>query len=252
MSNRPSSSKPGHKSTGSSGARVDQARQAASGGGARWWIVAVAVVAVLGALGIAVAISGRNRSTTLGVASAGFDVRPEAEPDLVTAEVEVTGDKLPDAPKATPENPNPTDGGIGKEAPTLVGQRFDGNPIAITGPGRPKVVMFVAHWCPHCQKEVPLLTKHLGGNLPADVDLYAVSTGVDEAGGNYPPGQWLRNENWPVQTLVDDAQGTAAQAYGLGNYPYFVALDASGKVADRRSGELTAAEFDQLLARARG
>jgi thiol-disulfide isomerase/thioredoxin len=133
-----------------------------------------------------------------------------------------------------------------------VGQRFDGNPIAITGPGRPKVVVFIAHWCPHCQKEVPLLTQHLGGNLPADVDLYAVSTAAEEARGNYPPGRWLRAENWPVQTLLDDAQGSAAQAYGLSSYPFFVAVDASGTVVDRRAGELTTAEFDQLLAKAKG
>jgi cytochrome c biogenesis protein CcmG/thiol:disulfide interchange protein DsbE len=252
MSNRPSSTKSGHKSSGSSSARVNEARKAASGGGARWWIVAVAIVAVLGALGIAVAISGRNKATTLGVASAGFDVRPEAQPDLVTAEVKVTGDPVPEAPQASADNPNPPDGGIGKPAPTLVGQRFDGNPIAITGPGRPKVVIFVAHWCPHCQKEVPLITEHLAGNLPADVDLYGVSTAVAEAKGNYPPGQWLRKENWPIQTLLDDDKGTAAQAYGLSGYPFMVAVDASGNVVARTSGEVTMDQFDELLTKAKG
>jgi hypothetical protein len=84
------------------------------------------------------------------------------------------------------------------------------------------------------------------------VDLYGVSTGVAEDRGNYPPGQWLRRENWPVPTLLDDAQGTAAQAYGLSSYPFFVAVDASGKVVARQSGELTMDQFDQLLAKARG
>jgi cytochrome c biogenesis protein CcmG/thiol:disulfide interchange protein DsbE len=250
MSNRPSSSKPGHQS---SGARVSQARDAASGGGARWFIVAVIAVVVVGALGVAVFASKRDQEQvkTQGVASAGFDVRENAEPDLVTAEVKVTGDPVPAAPEASAEDPNPPDNGLGKPVPTLVGQRFDGNPIAITGPGRPKVVIFVAHWCPHCQKEVPLITEHLGGKLPDDVDLYAVSTGVAEEKGNYPPGPWLRKANWPVQTLVDDAKGSAAEAYGLSGYPFMVAVDASGKVVARTSGEITMDQFDDLLAKAR-
>jgi cytochrome c biogenesis protein CcmG/thiol:disulfide interchange protein DsbE len=113
------------------------------------------------------------------------------------------------------------------------------------------VVMFVAHWCPHCQKEVPLITAHLGGKLPGDVDLFAVSTGVDQTAPNYPPGAWLRKENWPVPTLVDDAQGSAAKAYGLSGFPYFVVVDASGKVVDRASGEIPVEQFDALINAAR-
>jgi cytochrome c biogenesis protein CcmG/thiol:disulfide interchange protein DsbE len=254
MSNRPSSTKSGHKSGGSGSARVDEARQAASGaGGTRWFIVVVIAVVVVGALGIAVFASKRDQEAvkTQGVASAGFDLGENAEPDLVTAEVKVTGDPVPDAPSASADNPNPTDEGVGKPAPTLVGQRFDGNPIAITGPGRPKVLIFVAHWCPHCQKEVPLITEHLGGKLPDDVDLYAVSTGVAEAKGNYPPGAWLRKANWPIQTLVDDDKGSAARAYGLSGYPFMVAVDAAGNVVARTSGEVTMDQFDDLLAKAR-
>ena len=38
--------------------------------------------------------------------------------------------------------------------------------------GRPKVLLFLAHWCPHCQPEVPLVQAWLdSGGLPADVDL---------------------------------------------------------------------------------
>ena len=41
------------------------------------------------------------------------------------------------------------------------------------------------------------------------------------------------------------------RAYGLTSYPYFVALDKTGKVLTRASGELTQAQFEGLITAAR-
>ena len=45
--------------------------------------------------------------------------------------------------------------------------------------------------------------------------------------------------------LLDTAKGKAGQAYGLSAFPYFVFVDAQGKVAGRTSGEM---EPDQVEA----
>jgi cytochrome c biogenesis protein CcmG/thiol:disulfide interchange protein DsbE len=246
MSNRPSTSK-----ARATSARVAHARNADQRSN-RWWIIGGVVLAIALALLVAMfATRPKDQVSSGGQSSAGFNTAEGAPKDLVTGTVTVQGTNLPELPDAQPGQAPPADPAVGQAVPTVSGQKFSGEPITIPGAGTPKVVMFVAHWCPHCQKEVPLLTDHLKGGMPEGVDLFAVSTGVNEPRGNYPPGSWLRAENWPVPTLVDDAQGTAAQAYGLSGFPFFTAVDSSGKVVKRASGELTTQQFDDLVAAAR-
>jgi cytochrome c biogenesis protein CcmG, thiol:disulfide interchange protein DsbE len=215
-------------------ARVDRARRADHHAARQRLLIVVGAAVVLGALLVAVIVSNRSQ------ASAG----------LVFGTVTVTGADLPAPPDPTTQ-PGATDTAVGMAVPQVTGQRFDGTSLTIPASGRPKVVLFIAHWCPHCQKEVPLLTDHLEGGLPADVDLYAVSTDAVEAKGNWPPARWLADAGWPVPTIADSEAGRAAQAYGIGGFPFFVAVDASGKVVARTSGEITLDQFDALVAQAR-
>ncbi len=168
-----------------------------------------------------------------------------------TATVEVEGESLPDYPSdvTQPFTDAQDDPAVGKVPPTLTGQTFDGSGITIRpGDGHPMVVMFVAHWCPHCQREVPLVQKWIeDGNLPKDVEVYAVATGTSEDRPNYPPSKWLASVGWQPPVLLDDAQSTAAQAYGLQSYPYFVMTDGSGKVVTRGTGEVTMDQFGQAV-----
>ena len=127
----------------------------------------------------------------------------------------------------------------GEEMPELIGSTFDGSSVTIENDGRPKVLFFLAHWCPHCQREVPVIVDYLEEEgEPEAVDLYAVSTSVDDARPNFPPSAWLEHENWPVPVLADSAEGTAAEAYGVSGFPFFVAIDADGKVVTRHAGPL--------------
>jgi len=163
-----------------------------------------------------------------------------------TRSVEVTGTAL--APLA-----DGTDPALGQPVPVVRGASFDGTPVAIGGSGERMVVAFVAHWCPHCQLEVPLLSAHLADNpMPAGVDLVTVATSTTATRPNYPPSAWLEREAWPGQVLADDDDGTTAQAFGLTGLPHFVAVDAAGEVVGRMSGEITTEQFDQLTALALG
>lgn len=201
-------------------------------------LVAGAVTVVV--LGLVAFLATRGGSGDDGdgpAPAAGAEVRP----------VEVTGAPLPEL--ADPSR----DPAVGQPAPSVSGASFNGTGVSLGGTGRPQLIFFLAHWCPHCQKEVPRIVDWLDENgLPDGVDLRAVSTGVNEAAPNYPPSSWLAREDWPVRTLADDERSSAAAVFGLSGYPFFVALDAGGRVAARASGELTAPQIEALVEAARG
>lgn len=148
--------------------------------------------------------------------------------------VEVSGDLLPQFSDST------ADIAIGMTAPVLTGKGFTGNTI-VTGPGAPTLLVFLAHWCPHCQREVPLLVQwNRDGLVPSGLDVIAIATSSDPASPNFPPSEWLAREEfpplWPVMT--DSGEKTAANAMGVSGFPFFVLLDSNGKVALRISGEI--------------
>ena len=156
-------------------------------------------------------------------------------------EVTVSGDALPRLEAGT------DDPAVGLPAPVLSGVDADGDPITIGEPGTASIVMFLAHWCSHCQAEVPDVTAYLAANDPGDVAFSSVATGSDSSAPTFPPSAWLERENWPVDTLYDDAQNTAATAYGLSAFPYWVVLDGDGVVQSRFTGELTESELISVV-----
>lgn len=181
-----------------------------------------------------------------GIAPSSLPPITNGGPTIVTGTVAVGGNPLPQFPASG------ADKAVGVPFPELTGVKVtDSSPLAITNDGRPKVLIYIAHWCPHCQKEVPLLTAYFAGKgMPQGVDLYAVSTGVAKDRGNFPPADWLIKEQFPVPTLADDAKNTAFTAAGLTSFPSFVAVGADGTVKLRASGELTVDQFEQVLAAA--
>lgn len=187
-----------------------------------------AVVGLVGAMAIVAVIIG------LAVGSA-----DKVSLTSQTGEVRVAGATL------TPYSSAPQDPAVGQRIPQLRGNTFDGQPITIGPEGAAKIVVFVAHWCPHCQAEVPRIVDWLAAGRLQGANIVAVSSGVNASRPNYPPSAWLEREDWTIPTMIDDTDGSAGAAYGLTGYPYFVAVKADGTVAARTSGELT---LDQLQA----
>ena len=168
----------------------------------------------------------------------GDDDEGPADPSVSqTRPVTVSGQTLPAfrGGLATPDDP-----ALGLVAPTLSGQDFEGDTVTIAPDGDAKVILFVAHTCPHCQAEIPRLRTWLDDHaLPSGVDLYLVSSNVQPSGPNYPPSEWLARERMDgVPTIADDDSSSAITAYGISGFPYFVLLDGDGRVASRMSGEL--------------
>jgi thiol-disulfide isomerase/thioredoxin len=163
-----------------------------------------------------------------------------------TSPVEVSGTALPEYNAEA--SPDPA---VGDTIPTLDGKSIDdGSPVTIgpdTGDGEPQAIVFVAHWCPHCQNEVPLLVGLAQQGVFDGVKVSAVATSTTDQAVNYPPSAWLQQEKWPFPVLADSATGAAAKAYGLSAFPYFVLVDADGKVAGRATGELSEAAIKENI-----
>ena len=88
-----------------------------------------------------------------------------------------------------------------------------------------------------CRSEVSDYQAYFDENgLPAAADLYAISTNVRPSGDAYPPSQWLAEAGWSVPTLVDDADDSAADAFGLTAFPFTVFVDGDGLVIGRLTG----------------
>ncbi len=171
---------------------------------------------------------------------AGFGSAPGVpEP---AARVTITGNALPafSDPAADPA--------IGQTIPTLVGVGLDGESITI-GPGDgPVAIVVLAHWCPHCQAELPGIARLIEqGGVPEGVQVVGLSTAIDPVRPNYPPSTWFEREGWAQPTLIDDANSTALDALGLSTFPGFVFVDGDGAVALRLTGEMGAERFGELL-----
>lgn len=198
--------------------------------------IAIGLVVALGIVAVIASRVGREESESESVGPGIEQTRP----------VTVSGKPL--APSIGEADP-----ALGADMPELRGASFDGTEVAITNDGTSKIIMFLAHWCPHCQREVPTIMKWLKENGdPQGVRLYSVATGTVANRPNYPPSVWLEREGWTVPVLADDTATNAAQAFGLNVFPFFVAVDANGKVVARASGELTINQLEELVASARG
>jgi thiol-disulfide isomerase/thioredoxin len=156
--------------------------------------------------------------------------------------VVVVGDPLPEFGEGA-------DAAIGMMAPVLEGFGFLGNEVT-TAPGTPTLLVFLAHWCPFCQKEVPILVNWNGSGLvPENLDVIAITTGTDETQPNFPPSVWLANEKWPElwPVLVDNKDQTASNAFGLAGFPFMTLIGEDGKVLWRNSGEISADALTEAI-----
>jgi len=170
--------------------------------------------------------------------------------DPLNADITIDGEAL--APLEDPVN----DTAIGVTAPALTGTNYDGEAVNVTpGEDGPTMLVFLAHWCPHCNDEIPVLNEWRdAGGVPADLRVVGVSTAVAADRPNFPPGEWLVEKDWTWDVIADgpaasaDEAPPALAAYGVTGFPFFVLLDADGNVAARGSGEQPIEVIEELVA----
>jgi len=211
--------------------RREAARQRErSASGAKWLLPAAGlVIAAVAVIAIVLSQGGSGSSAS-------------AAPTVLTGPPTITGTALPKFSQTLGDTAK------GLAAPVVAGHDYSGSPVGIAPNGKPTFVIFAAHWCPHCQREIPLIQAWIDkGGQPSDVNLVSVSTGIDPTAPNYPPADWFKQVGWTVP-IIDDPTNTVANAYGLSGYPFFVLLDGKGNVAARMSGEIPINDIESLLA----
>ena len=188
---------------------------------------------------IAIAVVGVGLMGLMAWAIAGEE---PPDPSVAFRDVEVTGTALPVIPSGQ------VDQSIGATAPTVIGEDWEGNRVAIEPDGRPKVVIFLAHWCPHCQREVPVVNSFIdAGLVPEGVDFLSVSIFATPNRVEFPPQNWLEREGWQLPVMADSADSEVAIAYGMSATPGWMVLDGQNRNLGRTSGELSPNEIAQLF-----
>lgn len=212
--------------------RRESARQKQSKGSPSRWLLPVVGLVIVGVAVIALVFSQLSKGPA---AVTGPSSVPAVEPTI-------TGDALP------PFKDTIGDVAKGLVAPVVKGQDFQGKPVEIAPNGKPTLITFLAHWCTHCQREVPVIQDWVdAGRVPADVNLVSVITAIDSTAPNYPPDAWLAREGWTVPAIVDPTN-TVGTAYSIGSYPFFTILDGQGKVFVRLAGEIPVIDLEKILA----
>ena len=192
-------------------------------------LIGMAVVGIVALLAVLALVLG-------GVGAGGL-----SEP--ATTPIRVSGDTLPALDAGASSDP-----AVGLPIPTITGTDQSGEPMTIGPDDGPLALVIVAHWCPHCQAEIPRLVREITENgLPDGVNVVTLSTSINRAQPNYPPSAWLDRESWDQPTMVDDAKSTALAALGISSFPGFVFVDADGKVVSRTTGEIPMETWRQAL-----
>ncbi len=224
----PRSNRSGSTPRSTRGATTTRQRAKAQSDRKRMLLTALGAVAVVVVIVVVAVFSSQEAGSTPSLADLAGD--PAIE-----------GAGLPALPQGD------ADPAVGMPAPVVDGADFDGAPVALGAAGRPQLIMFLASWCPACQQELPAVVAwQEAGGVPDGVDLVAVSTGLDPARPEWPPTDWFEREGYGGPILVDDADGSVAGAYGLTGTPFWVALDADGRVAARASGMVEIAQLEAL------
>lgn len=184
----------------------------------------IGAVVLVGVVIVVVASMGKSDSTSSDVVLAGGG--PGDAATVLTAE----GSAERDQP-----------------APSISGQdMYTGRQVSLAEmKGKPTLVTAWAHWCPHCQKELPIiqqLSKEEAGNF--NFLTVSTSAGSQPASAQYAtPATLMQTQGITMPSLRDD--GTkGAQALGVEGFPTLLMIDADGKVVGKASGELPK---DQLL-----
>ena len=190
------------------------------------FIIAGAVIFVLG-LAIAIGVTLSSEPVAAGL--------PEGE-------TTVTGDLLPEFSGENDDNI-----ALGLAAPIFSAPNENSEIVTLEKNGNAKALLFLAHWCGYCQKEVPIVQRVINTiGVPDGVEVIAIATSIDRGRENYPPQKWLDEEGWS-ETQLYDLDKEIGSAYGLNAFPYWVFLDKDLNVIARRTGNLPEETVGGLL-----
>ena len=125
---------------------------------------------------------------------------------------------------------------------------YSGERVIYAPDGENATVWLVwAHWCPHCQNDLPALATFLeesGADYP-HVQVVTITTSIDDTRGN-PLVPYLDASQFPFPVLVDP-DGSLATSLGTPAFPFWVVTGPDGQVLLRRPGEFGPDQLPNLF-----
>jgi cytochrome c biogenesis protein CcmG, thiol:disulfide interchange protein DsbE len=200
-------------------------------GGSNRLVLGLVGVAIIAFVGVVAFLSAGERADLPCLTDVAAPVVVDGEPITVA---------YPD------EGPDPA---VGLPSPVVTALDYEDRPVTIGAPGQAQVLVFLAHWCPVCEQELPTLRNVISaGGVPDDVEMVLVTTGLDPGRPNWPPRTWLRDAGLgDALTVRDDVGDPMMRAFGLRAYPAWAVIDAEGTLVARRQGLLPAVGVAQLI-----
>lgn len=113
------------------------------------------------------------------------------------------------------------------------------------------VLAFWATWCQPCQQELSHMNSALTALAPRGLQVFAIS--IDGPDTSAQVGPWVEREGYTFPVLLDRETQVLTRFNPRGEIPYYVVLDATGKIIDDHQGymagdvETLAAELERLL-----
>ncbi|MFO0631452.1 MAG: TlpA disulfide reductase family protein [Nannocystaceae bacterium] len=113
------------------------------------------------------------------------------------------------------------------------------------------VFAFWATWCQPCQQELAQMDRVLAPMSTRGLQLFAISIDGPDTAAQVAP--WVEREGYDFPVLLDRETQVLTRYNPRGDIPYYVVLDASGRVLDDHQGYMAgdvdtlAAELERLL-----
>lgn len=134
-------------------------------------------------------------------------------------------------------------------APVAGPEWYSGEGVTVDpADGRHRIWLVWAHWCPYCQRELPIVSEWWAANAAdhPDVDIVSITTSIDPSRGN-PLEPYLEELQLPFPVIVD-GDLTLAARLGVNAFPFWIVTDGEGTVLFRHAGFVEEEGFAGLVA----
>jgi thiol-disulfide isomerase/thioredoxin len=214
------------------------------------WVLPMIVLALAAGLGIGMAIGvlignggGGEAAPTSGASTTtgATTTVPWVPADAYGAAVTVSGTALPMLNDSAPDT------AVGMAIPEIAGTDYHGNPLSITANGKPKLIVALAHWCPYCNAEIPILLDWYPTGVPEGIELISLSVYPNPTRQHFPPKTWLDEAGWTLPLIADDDESTVVATLGIPAVPFWLLVSADGLVMERGTGQVEASVLDGIV-----
>ncbi len=139
---------------------------------------------------------------------------------------------------------------VGDAAPDFTVSSTGGPFTLSTSSGRPTMLEVFATWCPHCQREAPIISR-LAAEFKGRVNVVGVD-GSPYAIDESSPETQNDVVNWAdkfgaTYPVAYDQNLDVAHKYLQGGFPTVVLIGTDGKVQSIRSGEMPPSDIETAL-----